>query len=174
MERLTFPLPDGRMATHSKFDLYVEEEPIPDLPGACKTVQYYITGEIVERLAAYEDTGMEPKDVKGLRKFCETITETTMEHIYELAQAAKEERLLVLPCPIGTPVYVHEPLCGRGKQLTYDGCKYGQDCMRDRTIKCPLRVVKRAFTIQMRHHLGKSFWLTQEEAEAAIPKNRRK
>lgn len=39
-----------------------------------------------DRLAAYEDTGLEPE---------------------ELAQAKKEGRLVVLPCEIGSPVYSH-------------------------------------------------------------------
>lgn len=39
-----------------------------------------------DRLAAYEETGLEPE---------------------ELAQAEKEGRLVVLPCEIGSPVYSH-------------------------------------------------------------------
>lgn len=39
-----------------------------------------------DRLAAYEDTGLEPE---------------------ELAQAKKKGRLVVLPCEIGSPVYSH-------------------------------------------------------------------
>ena len=113
---------------------------------------------VFERLAEYEDTGLSPVSVNALNS---------------LAALAKEGRLLVLPCAIGTPVYVHEAFCDVGGHATYEGCKYGQDCMRDRTIKCPLRVVKRAFSINMRRQLGKSFWLTQKEAEDAIPADRR-
>ena len=44
------------------------------------------SGDWVERLAAYEETGLEPE---------------------ELAQAKKKGRLVVLPCEIGSPVYSH-------------------------------------------------------------------
>ena len=44
------------------------------------------SGDWVDRLAAYEETGLEPE---------------------ELAQAEKEGRLVVLPCEIGSPVYSH-------------------------------------------------------------------
>ena len=44
------------------------------------------SGDWVERIAAYEETGLEPE---------------------ELAQAEKEGRLVVLPCEIGSPVYSH-------------------------------------------------------------------
>lgn len=44
------------------------------------------SGDWVDRLAAYEETGLEPE---------------------ELAQAKKKGRLVVLPCEIGSPVYSH-------------------------------------------------------------------
>lgn len=113
---------------------------------------------IFERLAEYEDTGLSPVTVNALNS---------------LATLAKEHRLLVLPCAIGTPVFVHEILCQAGMRLTYANCKYGQDCDRNDFIKCPLRVVKRPFTLKMRDGLGVKFWLTQEEAEAAIPEDQR-
>ena len=44
------------------------------------------SGDWVDRLAAHEETGLEPA---------------------ELAQAKKKGRLVVLPCEIGSPVYSH-------------------------------------------------------------------
>ena len=44
------------------------------------------SGDWVDRLSAYEETGLEPE---------------------ELAQAEKEGRLVVPPCEIGSPVYSH-------------------------------------------------------------------
>lgn len=47
------------------------------------------------RLAAYEDTGMDPDEINDLREFCESQTSTTLAHIYELVQAEREGRLVV-------------------------------------------------------------------------------
>lgn len=93
-----------------------------------------------------------------------------LDHLRELMAAEREGRLLVLPCPIGTPVYVHEKVCSSGGSVT--DCRYGQDCPRHNR-PCPQRVVKRAFSLQMRGKLGKTFWLTKEDAESAIPPERR-
>ena len=46
------------------------------------------SGDWVERLAAYEETGLEPEELAQ-------------------AQAKKKGRLVVLPCEIGSPVYSH-------------------------------------------------------------------
>lgn len=56
------------------------------------------------RLAAYEDTGMEPEETNQLREFCESATNTTLRHIYELVQAERDGRLVVM-----APAYTVEP-----------------------------------------------------------------
>lgn len=133
------------------------------------------------RLCEYEDTGLTPDEISTMANDIETrfynyIAKKCGNQAGEVAkilQAAIEGRVLVLPCPIGTPVFVHERLCVVGKQVTYEGCKYSQDCTHMWGLPCPLRVAKRAFTVNMRNGLGKTFWPTQEEAEAAIPEGRR-
>lgn len=129
---------------------------------------------IFDRLAEYEDTGYSPEDFDKLcREMSDLRMALCLDTYDDLRKIIQADRLLVLPCAIGTPVWVHEPLCSRGKQVTYEGCKFAQDCTRDRFIKCPLRVVKRAFTVNMRKGLGITFWLTKKEAEDAIPADRR-
>ena len=63
-----------------------------------------------ERLKAYEDTGMTPKEVTALGelfdyalKESKTLTEqlTLLKHIRELAEADKDGRCVVLPCKVG-------------------------------------------------------------------------
>lgn len=129
---------------------------------------------IFERLAEYEATGYSPEDFD---KLCRDMSDLRMalglDTYEDLRKIIQDGRLLVLPCAIGAPVYVHEALCDVGGRATYTGCKYGRDCMRDPFIKCPLRVVKRAFTEKMRKGLGRTFWLTPKEAEDAIPRDRR-
>lgn len=53
----------------------------------------------VERLAAYEDTGLEPEEIKNLKNGI------IPDHWAELFKAECEGRLLVLPCKVGDTVY---------------------------------------------------------------------
>ena len=66
---------------------------------------------VVERLAAYEDTGLTPEEIKA------PFTEDTMinmaaqalgvepSRLRELAEADKDGRRVVLPCKVGDTVY---------------------------------------------------------------------
>ena len=58
---------------------------------------------LLDRLAVYEDTGMEPEEINALREFCESTTSTTLRHIYELVQAEREGRLVVKPHKVPVP-----------------------------------------------------------------------
>ena len=69
---------------------------------------------VVERLAAYEDTGLTPEEIKA------PLTEDTVinlaaqalgvepRRLRELAEAEKDRRLVVLPCKVGDTVYMIE------------------------------------------------------------------
>lgn len=71
------------------------------------------------RLAEYEDTGMEPEEINALREFCESATNTTMRHIYELVQAEREGRLVRVPRP-GDVLYETDPAHGVVKHTVTD------------------------------------------------------
>lgn len=64
---------------------------------------------VLDRLAAYEDTGLEPKDIKYIRH--DPISEaamflhTTSDRLRELAQADRKGRVLALLCGIGQHVF---------------------------------------------------------------------
>lgn len=166
MDRLTAKRRAPRGAIPAKFAIdFIFQMEEDDVAGFFETMN---------QLADYEDTGYSPADFD---KLCREMSDLRMalglDTFDDLQKIIQDDRLLVLPCAIGTPVYVHEALCDVGGRATYEGCKYGQDCMRDRTIKCPLRVVKRPFTLNMRQWRSKSFWLTKKEAEDAIPADRR-
>ena len=89
------------------------------------------SGDWVDRLAAYEETGLEPEEIRdsigGISPICvqcygktsdgvvtekcgypDDITKCLEQskHLCELAQAEKEGRLVVLPCSIGDPVFM--------------------------------------------------------------------
>ena len=64
----------------------------------------------VERLAAYEDTGLEPREVSAIVKewsdLCTVIGECGgIDRLRELAEADRAGRLVVLPCKVGDVVY---------------------------------------------------------------------
>ena len=70
--------------------------------------------QMADRLAAYDDTGREPEEVTALGKLFDyalkeskTLTEqlTLLHHIRELAEADKDERVVVLPCKVGDTVW---------------------------------------------------------------------
>lgn len=69
-------------------------------------------GEIVqmaERLAAYEDTGLEPEAIETVKLALaakhlvdlETLNNTPISRLVELAEADKDGRVVILPCKVG-------------------------------------------------------------------------
>ena len=74
-------------------------------------VQYQ--ADFVDRLAAYEDTGLEPEAVETVKLALaakhmvdlETLNNTPISRLVELAEADKDGRVLILPCKLGTKVY---------------------------------------------------------------------
>jgi len=59
------------------------------------------SGEVVDRLAAYEETGLEPEEIRNqLESMLDAVAlyfETTPDRLRELAQADKEERCFIGP-----------------------------------------------------------------------------
>ena len=127
-------------------------------------VQYQ--ADFVDRLAAYEDTGIEPESVEALKlsmmgKAISEITEfdgLSIDRLRELAEADKDGRVVVLPCKVGDTVYF--ALLGRiiEKQVfsivsfsnsTRIYCGGTSEYFRPEDI-------------------GKTFFLTREEAEKAL------
>lgn len=77
-------------------------------------VQYQ--ADFVDRLAAYEDTGLYPESVEALKlsmmgKAISEITEfdgLPIDRLRELAEADKGGRVVVLPCKVGDVLYAAE------------------------------------------------------------------
>ena len=99
--------------------------------GNCETLNCGDCGildKIVDRLAAYEDTGLEPEDFKrafneaAVLKLAGQALGITPDRLRELAQADKEGRCVVLPCKIGDTVY-HIAKC-RDFSKVLDGTLY--------------------------------------------------
>ena len=107
--------------------------------------------ELRYRLAAYEDTGMEPEVCANYKIFeDEAISKgVTFNRIVELMKADSEGRLVVLPCKEGTTVYyVYKTKDGTRYVNSADFNTYNLDWFN------------RGF--------GKTVFLSREEAEAAL------
>ena len=64
---------------------------------------------VLSRLAAYEDTGLEPEEIELLAKqrdlYVDACGELPLKRIRELAQTDREGRVVVLPCKKGDVVW---------------------------------------------------------------------
>lgn len=169
MERLTKRLEDG--------------EAVMDC-GACgvswhkkrkKDIPYctalFCRNRLKERLAAYEDTGLEPEEVisaTDMAKIACALHELNaykdlgpIDHLRGLIQAEQAGLLVALPCKAGDTVYVIGESC--------DFCETYLDeperCMR---CKKGHYVEERGFELWMLSELNESIFLTREEAEAEL------
>ena len=106
MERLTYQDKDGgifypweRNSANGSYDIWDEDGLIQQ----------------INRLAAYEDTGLEPEEIERIvdaygrghtlrtesAERLEIVREIKTDRLRELAKAEKDERLEVLPCKVG-------------------------------------------------------------------------
>ncbi|UNI72469.1 MAG: hypothetical protein [Chaetfec virus UA24_244] len=60
-------------------------------------------GNILSRLAAYEDTGLEPEEINRL---CEMDRRGRMSKMLRWEEAEANDHLWVLPCKVGDTVYL--------------------------------------------------------------------
>ena len=121
-------------------------------------------------LAAYEDTGLEPEDLKkafnetAIIKLAAQAFNTTPDHLHDLLQAEQDGRLVVLPCKVGAPVY------------TTHWWKDVKEKCTDSKGNSFYRTVHKNIIKKERFNpfgpdyewLGKTVFLTREEAEAAL------
>ena len=132
-------------------------------------VQYQ--ADFVDRLAAYEDIGLTPEEIKA------PFTEDTMinlaaqalgvepSRLRELAEADKDGRVVVLPCKVGQRVFAlldtdkHISECevkqiGMGNEIGFIGLE-------------PIGARGREYGVAL-NGFGKTVFLTREAAEKAL------
>ena len=157
MERLTYRYADGEAwASIYKVSACGEHE--------CK-------GPIIERLAAYEDTGMTPEEIDALQKREQGLAEmlvnvscgcaVSYSRLAELAQAEKDGRLVVLPCKPDEIFYQWK----RGDDCPSVSRFEGVEISEDGEITYPMKRWGEAFTLD---DFGKTIFLSRAEAEAAL------
>ena len=136
----------------------------------------YCRNRLLDRLAAYEDTGLTPEEIKA------PFTEDAMinlaaqalgvdpSRLRELAEADKDGRVVVLPCKVGDTVYMIErifdidngicdEICAR-KVIGHGGNNLNQLWLVGSGGICNAYIFVSEF--------GKTVFLTREEAERAI------
>lgn len=121
---------------------------------------YCAQRRVWERLKEYEDTGLEPEEVRRLKKeWTELIMPPDewgyMYHLRELAQAEVDGRLVVLPFRIGDKVY---RVATRKKYINNP-----KIAMYIKEI-----VIKPENVHKYINEVGRTVFLTREEAEAVL------
>ena len=151
MERLTQRLRTGEVLMAPEYEeKYTAEEWIDVLQ---------------DRLAAYEDTHMMPADVMSMRMDMAIITallhDCDVDRMRDLAEADRDGRVVVLPCKVGDTVYwVH------GAVITECRVHRIQKNRNGLYICLKSNVSHGAFRADL--SIGKTVFLTREEAEAAL------
>ena len=158
MERLTKRIEGGQAVFHECHGTC----------GTCDGANCYCIGLMVDRLAAYEDTGLTPEEIDRIvdaygrghtlrtesAERLEIVREIKADRLRELVQAAKEARLAVLPCKVGDTVY---------RVLTTRDCPPVISEVKIKTVGQAADLIGR---------MGKrkllSYYLTREEAESTM------
>lgn len=148
----------------------------PCYGSGCKIKDCPFEIAVCERLAAYEDTGLTPKEVTALGelfdyalKESKTLTEqlTLLHHIRELAEADKDGRVVVLPCKVGETVYFARanPIL----QYKVTGYEMGEASISQVRSKHVDKETGLTFNFTFRlGSIGKTVFLSREEAEKAL------
>lgn len=142
--------------------------------GPCRTCNGCECADIypmIDRLVAYEDTGLEPEEVaelvspktveiaRLLEKMC---VEGSAQHMLELFQAEKDGRLIVLPCKPDAIAYQWKIGDDIPSLFRFDGVAINED--GEITYQTHWEETFKP------EDFGKTVFLTREEAEAALKK----
>ena len=125
----------------------------------------YIIQRLCNRLAAYEDTGLEPEEIADFMKRWEQTVEIggmlkkyCIDHIRDLLHAEQDGRLVVLPCKVGDHVWAD----GREAIVVwffgYKTERYLHAQFFDNAEHTDIPF----------YEIGKTVFLTREEADAAL------
>mgnify|MGYP000066378019 FL=1 len=123
--------------------------------------------QAIERLAEYEDTGLEPEKIVFLKNVVDDAFSDKpefIEHVRELLRAEQDGRVMVLPCRVGDRIY-----------RVVDDCTFPGDCGTKRMCNgCEYRnlsIEETTFCLYLLDDDGKlrrGYYCTYEEAEKAL------
>lgn len=176
MKRLTIKL-DGRNAIRLGRAYGASIEAMPDFENM------HLTGNVADRLAAYEDTGLEPEAVKGIWEsfIGEISAEIAEEQGYvevnrakEIACAEVEGRLVIPPCKLGDTVWVLHTGFNTNFLHVYEGrcIEISQSLFHGATSESYTIDVIDFDVVFYGHDIGSTMFFSRSEAEAALKKRK--
>jgi hypothetical protein len=115
---------------------------------------------VVERLAAYEDSGLSPEDAANLHAILRLGDGMTLMRLRELAVADQEGRVIVQPCKRGDELWTY---CNHPVKRVYSFTVSDVSTLNGRTVLNTLGLG----TIRP-EDIGKTVFMTSEEAEKAL------
>lgn len=122
----------------------------------------YCRNRLLDRLAEYEDTE------ETLRQLCRNCD---LERLEKLAEADKDGRLVVLPCKAGDTLWVtSNPWTGKLLKKPLDACVNGMKMYSHGlyvNLLFDTRKINGTRDYEI-NHIGKTVFLTREEAEKAL------
>ena len=158
---------------------------LEDCIDCISPIQQEVINKAVDRLAAYEKTGMAPENFKrafneaAVLKLAGQALGITPDRLRELAQADRDGRCVVLPCKVGQKVKVDARTWGNvWNYKTVENGKFliGEIVAITRTKKQTLVKIRVEHNVSWKRPtrrypasaIGKTVFLTREEAEAAL------
>lgn len=137
------------------------------------------SGDAAKLLAAYEDTGLEPEEVLTAKENAEVACALNLlkeyqsvgsvEHFRELSQAERDGRLVVLPCKVGDKIF--HLFYGEIQNLLVSNVIYRGHGGYSTNFLVECIPFHRFY---WREEIGKTVFLTREEAEAALKNSKRR
>lgn len=130
--------------------------------------------KLIERLAAYEDTGLEPEAVETVKLALaakhmvdlETLNNTPISRLVELSEADKGGRCVMLPCKVGDTVYfVNAKHILEFTVVGYAVSETGVSWVYSEHVDKIGNTNERTFSPD---RFGKNTFFTREEAEKAL------
>lgn len=145
----------------------------PTSNGFGKDIFRKMARDLYGRLKACEDTGLEPEAVETVKLALaakhmvdlETLNNTPISRLVELAEADKDGRVVVLPCKVGQRVFA---LMDMDKHISE--CEIKQIGMGNKIGFIDLEPIGargRKYGVSL-NGFGKTVFLTREEAEKAL------
>lgn len=120
---------------------------------------------VLEKLAAFEDTGYSPLEIKSLEGEW-----NAMRKIVDSYRKAEDQGLLVrLPCKVGDKVYLLWSCGKHGKSISEMVVKHIDiDLMPDIEFACRKEKGTGSYWFFKPKDIGKTVFMSREEAEAAL------
>lgn len=160
MERLTKRLQDGKAVMDCDSCEQKKDK---------QCTLYECRASLIKRLAAYEDTGLEPEEVLPkdkadeialkLMRLADLESLCNYTRLRELAEADKDGRCVVLPCKVGDKLY--RVFAGEIFEHRVGSMKYF-------AIQKRWDIETYPFCPCVESSIGKTIFLTREEAERAM------